>query len=146
MKLSPATHKALSSLVFIGISGTPLVPNLNTYTVTLNSLVANTSLRQTCSKTMVLQTTSTGTSMQPLAGQFVDSVSGSTSTLVIASGLPFAPSILIPQSGNTYTATLLSSNAHFMTYTANGAVLNFTAPVTISSPVIINWIAYPQTG
>ncbi len=131
--------------LFVGISGTPLSSSSALYTVTLNSKTVNDVY--SCTKTVIHNTATAGdTGIEQIIGRFVDNLSGSTSTLTLVTGLPFIPSILLPQAGNTYTATLLSSNPYFVSYTSNSAILNFTSPVSINSSVVINWIVYPQTG
>jgi len=134
-----------SGPLFIATSGTTLATGLNSYAVTVNSNVINSSLGLTCHKTTIVNTVSGGKVVQPIVGTYSGNISGTTSALVFVSGLPFNPGFVAAQAGNSAATTLLG-NSHYTTYTNNSATLNFLSPVNIQSTVTINWVAYPQTG
>jgi hypothetical protein len=126
----------------LSISGSALTLGLPFYTVNVQSNVANASISTTCVKNVIRNTILQGGSSVSTSdiGNYTDSISGSTATLI--SGLSYSPRFvqIIPK--DSQTATRLSEAVYYITYTENGATLNFVTPIAILSSVNIDWIAY----
>lgn len=133
-----------ASSFFVNISGTPLLPTASSYQVQVNSAVINSSIGATCSKVVIHNTPSGGSSSSCSNYQTGDySTSGVTSApITLSSTLSFAPAFVDIMAIDANSASILHSNAYFITPTAAGALLTFPAISGNTGSLNIKWIAY----
>jgi hypothetical protein len=142
--------------LFVGISGTNLSPNAQTYRVQVNAMVKNGG--NSCTKVVIHDINgsndisgSTATCCPDIGNKTVD-LSPGTTQVPIVSGLTYSPRavVLIPK--NAYTSRLIAvgganfqMNANvqpYMVYNASGAVLTFDVATADSGTFNADWVAY----
>lgn len=80
--------------------------------------------------------------MNHATGTFAASISGSTASLPLVTGLTFNPSIVTPVPANAFSAQQMQSHAWYMVYDTGSATMNFVDPLSDTGDISIKWIAY----
>lgn len=133
------TQSNINSPYNFATSGTTLQSGSGiTYTVYINSSVANAALGVSCQKTVVKTISSSTLSGGPDIGNYTNlQTSATTATYPLITGLLYTPRFVsvVPKSSTTGSAM---SN-YYLTYTAGGANITFN---TNTQPVNIDWAAF----
>ena len=128
----------------INISGTTLSSTALSYTVTVNSILQNSTLGVTCNKVTIRNTipvASAGSTY--VTGTYTtDVMSSGTTTLPLITGLSFTPSYVEMVPVDTLTGNLLHTRAYYITKSAGSANLVIIGAARDVGPFNFNWIAF----
>lgn len=126
----------------IPVSGSTLSPTSPFYTVKLTSNITNSSIGVTCVKSVVKET-QVPTSLPNIGNFSKVYTSGSTEPpFTLVDGLSYTPKYVDITPKNSYTSNVLKTYGYYITYTANGAVLNFATSPAINGTLDIDYITY----